>query len=186
MRLLRVLAGRDWGWSKELMRTTYMALIRSVMLFGVPAWGPWLSDTNWEKLEAVQRQAARVITGMVESSPCEALLEEAGLRELREVAESRWLVEYEKNLRRENEDPRGVLVKKEVNQRLKRKGWRAKCVEEYGNRVEEPVCRGKGPKMRAPWKERVDMVVDGEGSKGACKEKNKEMAERRLRLEMLT
>ena len=32
VRLMRCLAGRDWGWSRELLRTTYMGLVRSVLI----------------------------------------------------------------------------------------------------------------------------------------------------------
>jgi hypothetical protein len=99
VKLLRALAGRDWGWSKKLLRTTYVASVRSVLLYGAVAWTPWLSRAQWSKLEAVQREAARVITGMVKSSPGEAVLEEAGLRELEVVAKGKWRVEYEKCLR---------------------------------------------------------------------------------------
>ena len=40
VRLLRRLAGKDWGWSVELLRVTYVAVVRSVLLYGSAAWGP--------------------------------------------------------------------------------------------------------------------------------------------------
>ena len=51
MKLLRALAGKDWGWSKKLLRTTYVASVRSVLLYGAAAWTPWLSRAQWSKLE---------------------------------------------------------------------------------------------------------------------------------------
>ena len=33
------------------MRNSYIALVHSVMLYGVSAWGPWLSTTNWKTIE---------------------------------------------------------------------------------------------------------------------------------------
>ena len=42
--LLRKLAGCAWGWSKSLMHRTYVALVRSALLFGSSARGPWLSE----------------------------------------------------------------------------------------------------------------------------------------------
>jgi hypothetical protein len=80
-------------------------------------------------LEAVQREAARVITGMVKSSPGEAVLEEAGLRELEVVARGKWRVEFEKCLRVREDNPRGDLVRRRVRQRLKKRGWRSQTEE---------------------------------------------------------
>ena len=118
--LLRALAGRDWGWNRELLKTTYVTNVRAVLLYGAVAWTPWLSRVQWEKLEAVQREAARVITGLMASSPGEAVLEEAGLSELEWVAKGRWRVEYEKCLRVREDNPRKELVQRRVRQRLKK------------------------------------------------------------------
>ena len=67
LRLLRCLAGVEWGWRKGLLRSTYTALIKAVLLYASAAWGPWLSETQWEKLEMVQREAARIIAVHVDS-----------------------------------------------------------------------------------------------------------------------
>jgi len=85
--MLRALAGRDWGWSKKLLRSMYLAMVRSVLLFGAPAWTPWLSESGWNKLEAVQREAGRCITGKQGSLPTEGVLMEADLEELKREAE---------------------------------------------------------------------------------------------------
>ena len=69
VKLLRALAGRDWDWSKKLLKATYVASVRSVLLHWAVAWTPWLSRAQWNKLEAVQREAARVMTGMVRNAP---------------------------------------------------------------------------------------------------------------------
>jgi len=130
--MLRALAGRDWGWEKKMMRSTYVALVRSVLMYGAAAWTPWLSETEWGKLEAVQREAARCITGLLCSSPTEAVLIEARLEELREVAEGEWMVEWEKYMRKERGNHRRELVEKEVKQRLKKQGWRRKSSELVG------------------------------------------------------
>lgn len=62
--ILRCLAGSDWGWKKGLLRSTYTAMVKSVLMYATSAWGPWLSQTQWTKIESVQREAARIITGL--------------------------------------------------------------------------------------------------------------------------
>lgn len=89
VKLLRRLAGKTWGWSKNLLRLTYMATIRAGLLYGSPAWAPWVSDSVWGKVERVQLEAARVIGGTLRSAPKEAVLAEADLCEVKVVAEGR-------------------------------------------------------------------------------------------------
>ena len=38
--IIRQLAGKDWEWNKQLMRSSYLALIRSVLIYGCAEWGP--------------------------------------------------------------------------------------------------------------------------------------------------
>ena len=95
-RLLRCLAASDWGWCRGLLRTTYVALVRSVLLYGSAAWVPWVSSKMWMAAERAQLAAARVVGGTLRSAPREAVLAEAGLCEVRRVAESLWLCELEK------------------------------------------------------------------------------------------
>lgn len=50
-RLMRCLSGSDWGWCESLLRSTYFALVCSVLLNVSSAWGPWVSDAVWEVIE---------------------------------------------------------------------------------------------------------------------------------------
>jgi hypothetical protein len=125
--LLRTLSGKDWGWDRKLMRQTYLTVVRPIIMYGATAWTPWVSDTGLEELEKVQREAARAITGMGTSSPREALGLEADLQEVRHMLQGQWMVEYEKSRRAMEGNPRKELVGRQVNQRLKWKGWREKC-----------------------------------------------------------
>ena len=98
LKILKTVAGTDWGFGKNLLKCTYTALIISVLEYGSPAWWPWLSKTNKERMEKVQRAAARIIVGAVASSPVEALMAEAGLDTLEDRAEILAAVAYEKSL----------------------------------------------------------------------------------------
>ena len=59
IKLLRRLAGRDWGWNRDLQRITYMAIVRAGLLYGSPAWAPWGADSVWQKVERVQMENLR-------------------------------------------------------------------------------------------------------------------------------
>jgi hypothetical protein len=78
-RILSALAGTDWGYEKELLRTTYIAMFGSVIEYGSPAWMPWVTATDLKELEMVQREAARKITGALRSTQSYAVMAEADL-----------------------------------------------------------------------------------------------------------
>ena len=181
-RLLSRLAGRDWGWSWDLLRATYMAVVRAGLVYGSAAWGPWLSRGNWEKLERAQLQCARIIGGTLRSAPREGVLEEAGLPPLRKVAESLWGVELEKCWRAREGDPRREWGDREGPRRLvRREDWRGQAKAMAEEWLPEGVSRkGKvlGP---APWGRWKGVMWMEEGERREDPELAKGEAEQRLR-----
>lgn len=59
--MMQSLAGCDWRWSRNLMGTTYFAVVRVVFSYGSIACAPWMSETVWNAVERVQLEAAHVI-----------------------------------------------------------------------------------------------------------------------------
>jgi len=178
--MMRCLAGREWGWKREMLRRTYLSLVQSVLLYGSSAWGPWLSEAGWMKLERVQLRAARVICGMLRSAPCEALRAECGLVELKKVAEMRWVMELDKCKRAGQEDMRSRWGNVVRRVRLKRGGWRNKAVECERSFV--PVGVGRcGQRMSVPpwcdWS-RITWKISGE--RGRTETESREDGMRRL------
>ncbi len=47
------------------------------LMYGAPAWQPWLAATRLEQLERCQNRALRVITGQFQTTPVETLRREA-------------------------------------------------------------------------------------------------------------
>ena len=126
-----------------------------------------MSKTVWERLERVQLEAARVVGGTCKSAPREAVLAEAGLCELRKVAEGLWMSELERCLRADVGDPRREWGLSEVRQRLKSKdGWRKTAA----TLVEELVPEGTGRMAKQlgerPWRvwKGVEWMIEGEKS----------------------
>ena len=168
-RLLRCLTGSDWGWSRDLLRTTYVALVRSVLLYGSAAWAPWVSSTVWGAVERVQLEAARIVGGTLRSAPKEAVLSEAGLCEVRKVAESLWVCELEKCLRAPVNDPRSEWGSAVVRRRLvRRSDWRSVASKLLAEVVPEGVDRVGWMLNDCPWREwrgvewRLDGVKSGD------------------------
>ena len=57
----------------------YIVLVRRMIEYAAAAWPPWLSATSTIRLEKVQLEAARAITGLVHTIPVEAVLAESQL-----------------------------------------------------------------------------------------------------------
>ena len=180
VRLLRRLAGRDWGWRKELLRVTSMALVGSTLLYGSAAWGPWVAKSVWEKLERVQLEAARIVGGTLRSAPREAVLTEAGLSEVRRMAEGLWMAEYEKCLRATEEEPRREWGLRSERRRLKRKDWRSVARELLESVMPEEVARMRKEMGEAPWKTWQGVEWDIEERREKDEEENRRKALARL------
>ena len=82
--------------AKKLLCVSYQSLVESILLYWISSWGPWVSNTQWGKINRVHLTGGRIIGGTMASAPKEAVLLEAGLVEIRKKAEERWVVELEK------------------------------------------------------------------------------------------
>ena len=85
--ILKALAGTAWGQEKEVINSTYKAITRSVLEYAVPIWGPAISDTNWERLQAIQNQGLRVASGCFKMAAVDHLHQETKILPLRTHSE---------------------------------------------------------------------------------------------------
>ena len=166
VKLLRRLAGKAWGWSRSLLRLTYMATVRAGILYGSPAWAPWVSESVWAKVERAQLEAARVIGGTLRSAPKEAVLAEADLCEVRTVAEGLWMAEKEKCLRAEEGNPRREWGLRKVRERLVRRNWRTRAEKLLKELVPAEMERSRQRRGERPWKGWKGVKWDVEGTRG--------------------
>ena len=63
LKLVKALAGTDWGQQKETLVTTFKQFTRPVIEYACPVWAPIASASNMEKLQRVQNAALRCATG---------------------------------------------------------------------------------------------------------------------------
>ena len=125
IKILRCLAGKDWGQNLETQKALYATYIRSALEYAAPAWYPWLGETARRRLETIQNECLRVMTRMARDSPIDFLRLETGIEPLETRIDKTCQILWEKYIRLEKEDPRRKLTEKTVKQRLKsRFGWR--------------------------------------------------------------
>ena len=78
---LRCISASLWGPSKGSPSVLYMyiAFLRPLFTYASPGWFPFLSATNFTKLERLHQATSRIIPGCLSSSPIPLLLSEASL-----------------------------------------------------------------------------------------------------------
>ena len=93
------LSGATWGPSTDDLRVLYKSYVLPVITYGLPAWGPILSNTSYNKLDRALRSAAAAITSMHRTSPREALHIEAKIPTARQLVETSTWAAHEKSIR---------------------------------------------------------------------------------------
>ena len=125
LKALRCTIASSWGPSKESLSLLYKSFLRPLLTYASPGWFPFLSATNFAKLERLHRAASRAITGCLSSSPIPLLLTEASLPPLRVTLTHFTLFSYERALRLPTSFPISGLARLGVKPRLCRSSWRA-------------------------------------------------------------
>ena len=125
LKALRCICASSWGSSKESLSLLYKSFLRSLITNASPGWFPFLSATNFTKLERLHRAASRAITGCLSSSPIPLLLTEASLSLLRITLAHFTLLSYEQALCLPTSFPISGLARLGVKPRLCRSSWRA-------------------------------------------------------------
>ena len=118
--LLKAVGSREWGWKKKTLRKVFVATQRSAFDYAGAAWHPYLSNTQFQKIETAQNKALRAITGQCSSTPIEALRLEGGISSYRTQSNRLIAASYQKALRRQNDHPMASALQDNVPQRLKR------------------------------------------------------------------
>ena len=102
----------------------YKAFLWPLFTYASPGWFPFLSITNFTKLECLHRVASSAITGCLSSSPI-PLLSEPSLPPLQATLIHFTLLSYERALRLPTSFPISGLARLGVRPRLCRSSWRA-------------------------------------------------------------
>ena len=125
LKALRCISASSWGPSKKSLSVLYKSFLRSLLTYASLGWFPFLSATNFTKLERLHRAASRAIAGCLSSSPIPLLLSEASLPPLRVTLTHFTLSFYERALCLPTSFPISGLARLGVKPRLCRSSWRA-------------------------------------------------------------
>ena len=125
LKALRCISASSWGPSKESLFLLCKSFLRSLLTYASPEWFPFLSVTNFTKLERLHRAASRAITGCLSSSAIQLLFSEASLPPLRVTLTHFTFSSYERALRLPTSFPISGLARLGVKPRLYKSCWRA-------------------------------------------------------------
>ena len=99
-------------------------MCRPILEYCSPAWHPWLSETNTGKLERIQKEAARRMTGPLRTTTIEAVTTEANLTSVSTQSKRAAIIAWEKSVRLSATNPGRSLTETIPRDRLKKKaGW---------------------------------------------------------------
>ena len=125
IKILKCLAGKEWGQSLDTQRALYITYIRSCLEYAAPSWYPWISKTARKSLETVQNECLRVMTRMAKTTPVDFLRLQAGIEPLESRVEKNNMIQWERFARLKPNDARKKLAEEEIKQRIaSRAGWR--------------------------------------------------------------
>ena len=125
LKTLRCISASSWGPFKKSLSLLYKSFLWLLLTYASPGWFPFLSVTNFTKLECLHQAASRAITGCLSSSPIPILLSEASLPPLQVTLTHFNLFSYERALRLPTSSPTSGLARLGVKPRLCRSSWRA-------------------------------------------------------------
>ncbi|UYV84948.1 hypothetical protein LAZ67_X004078 [Cordylochernes scorpioides] len=119
LKILKKNISLNWGANANILRTTYLALIRPILEYATPAWIN-ASKTNLSKIDRIQASAAKIISGLRGSCPNRIAELESNLLPLhlrRKICFSKFIT---KNINFPKENLTGKYIRNWVpNQRLK-------------------------------------------------------------------
>ena len=82
LNMMRCIKGKDWGASKKLLLTTYKVLIRPIIDYA-PFIPLAMCESNYIKVERIQRAAARIITYWPPETSTSKIYEEINIPDIR-------------------------------------------------------------------------------------------------------
>tara|TARA_B110001454_G_scaffold192176_1_gene192306 strand:+ start:1042 stop:4992 length:3951 start_codon:yes stop_codon:yes gene_type:complete len=118
-KMLFCLASRNWGWRKRNLRSIYITMQRSILDYAAAGWQPWLTKTQFDRLEVAQNTCLRAITGQYQNTSVEILRLEANIPSYRTHSNRLIATAYEKGMRLPEDHPRRSALQNSVKHRLR-------------------------------------------------------------------
>ena len=116
--LMRKLSGTSWGADAAVLRKLYTGRVRPVLEYGMSAWGT-ATKSHFSRINKVQNQATRIITGAMRSTPIKTMETTTGLQPLEDRRDSKALIQAAK-FKRLPDHPMKDRLSQPTRGRLKR------------------------------------------------------------------
>ena len=183
-RMLNAIASRSWGWSKKSLRAVYVSMIRSVITYSAPGWTPWISDSGLDQLTRADNRAIRMISGVLSTSPLEAIYIEADVPPLNKCLEMlccrSWISAHHLPFNH----PRNMALRTSTKHRIKKGSWRVRGQEIavahqliVPPRPQAPLPGPEPWRTDHPTRWKVDLSLESMVLRDIHEDKKKEMAE---------
>ena len=126
LKLLSCVSHSKYGWKKDQVMRIYNSHLKSRLDYAGWAWQPYLSVTNYNRLETIQNRAFRIATGQHQRCPTEAKRAELGAISYKTCSERAIAKSRVKATCLPADHPRYLALTSECTKRLKsRKDWRS-------------------------------------------------------------
>ena len=125
--LLKKLAGTSWGADMKVFKKTYVGYVRPVIEYGMASWGT-AAKTNFQKIERVQNQSLRILTGGMKSTSVNYMEAVAGIELLRDRKMRKTLTQYTK-FQHLTSHPMQKLMASKAKKQLKRSNFTASALQ---------------------------------------------------------
>ena len=146
LNILKILANKNWGADQEILRRTYIAVVRSKLDYACIIYGSG-TPSLCETLETINNQAARIILGAFRTSPKASCIAEANLTTLsfrRSLLTANYLTKLLSDATNQNYE---IMAKNSSNNYKRSFLHRAHCITEN---ADIPPCFMKITSSQAP------------------------------------
>ena len=164
--MLKKLAGTSWGADMKVLKKTYVGYVRPVIEYGMASWGT-AAKTNFQKIERMQNQSLRILTGGMKSTPINCMEAVAGLEPLEDKEMRKTLTQYTK-FQHLTSHPMHKLIASKPKKRLKRTNFTASALQIH-KRLDLPDLKPDAPLQTSidwpPWSQQShpDIAKDIDG-----------------------
>ena len=151
--ILRKLAGTNWGAHDKILKTVYLGTIRPILEYGSSAWMS-TAKTNQLKLDKVQNQALRLITGALKSTPIKAIEDVTAIPPLTKRRETKALMQASK-YQHLPDHPMKEKLESLTKNGLKRNSYiheTKQLLRKYSTQLGQPTAPLSASDLPEPWK----------------------------------
>ena len=173
--LMKKLTSTSWGADARILTKLHVGRVRPTLEYGVTAWGT-AAKSNFDRVSKVQNQAARIITGAMQSTPIHELETITGLQSIETRRDTKILCQAAKFKRLTNH-PMKKRMDQPAKKRLKRGSFihQSRDLEKRNQELlkQEPLeipLTLESPAWTPGNKPSVCCEIDGVGSKNDLNE----------------